>query len=899
MKERPGDYWFALLLLGALCTAAPAAESQWVRTGVTGRLIYVPDAEGDRILDFSDVGYQGRGTELLPMSVPNVITLAPIAGDDTTQIQNAINAVAAMPLGPDGFRGAVLLGAGHYDINTQLTIGASGVVLRGVGRNSTDTVLHGRGTTQRPLVQVLGSGSPSFSGNPKRNMIDKVVPVGATSFRVDQTSGLAVGDTVRVERPSTAEWIAAVGMDNPPDDDPPWEPGAMNIRFDRTITRIEGNRVFLDAPLANSFELQYGGGTIQKYTWNGRIENVGIENLRAESDFTSATDEAHAWEFIAIGNAQHVWVRQTASQYFGDSAVVSNPTAKWVTVDDAQNFDPVSVVTGERRYTFDLSGQLELVTNSQANSGRHDFVNNSTRPAGPHVFHNSIAHNALNDSGPHQRWATGTLFDNVTVNGDNINTRNRGSFGTTHGWSGANMVIWNSQADGFIVQNPPTAQNWLIGSTGTIQNDTQFGPQPPGTVDSHGTPVTVGGTHSLYEAQMNDSADIREFHWTANSGTWNDALGWQEAVTPGVYRVSTRDYLVGDIDGFTFDGAASVDRPFLDASWRAAIADSSALPITGLDDLAGNQNVAFTIQHQLDAGERVVHGFLALGLRQSAGSEVATDFLRLFDTAPEHRLDFATLGWNSQVNSTGTFVGVVDMGGYLEQMQSSAVNVQLNDDTGLDWAMYVATVATPIASATGPDVFVDGGSVAIDVPTAPVESLHVGADAMLHFALGSSFEFQPAIAVAGQAALDGTLAVTLAPGYVPMADDSFELISAGGLAGAFDEVLLPALGPELTWDLAATDNSLVLSVVEAIAGDFNRDGVVDTADFTVWRDGLGTLYTAEHFDQWRSNFGYPQGGGGAASRAIGPTVPEPCSLALLAPGSLAIFVRLSRSCRLR
>jgi hypothetical protein len=34
-----------------------AQESKWVKTSVTGRLIYVPDAEGDRVPDFSMVGY--------------------------------------------------------------------------------------------------------------------------------------------------------------------------------------------------------------------------------------------------------------------------------------------------------------------------------------------------------------------------------------------------------------------------------------------------------------------------------------------------------------------------------------------------------------------------------------------------------------------------------------------------------------------------------------------------------------------------------------------------------------------------------------------------------------------------------------------------------------------------
>ena len=717
--------WLVLSSLWAAFLPAPlmAVESRWVQTGVTGRLIYTPDAEGDRIMDFSGVGYKGRGTSLIPNNVPTVISVSPIAGDDTQHIQDAINQVAAMPPDANGYRGAVLLNAGDYDIASQLTIGVSGIILRGVGRNDGDTVLHAHGTSQRSLIQVAGTGSQTFTGNPKRNMIDKTVPVGATSFRVDSTSGLTVGDTVRVERPSTAAWIHAVGMDNPPDGDPPWEAGTMNIRYDRQITRIEGNRVFLDGPLANSFEQQYGGGTIQHYTWAGRIDNVGIENLRHESDFASDTDEDHAWQFVSIDNAQNVWVRHTTSQFFANSAVLSNPTAKWVAVDDAINLDPKSTVTGERRYTFDLSGQLDMVANSQANSGRHDFVNNSTRPPGPHVFYNSVATSALNDTGPHQHWATGSLFDNITVQGNNIDVRNRGSLGTTHGWSGANMVIWNSIADGFIVQNPPTAQNWLIGSTGPVINDTEFGPQPPGYVDSPNTPVTVGGSNRLYQAQLNDSADVREFHWAGGTGDWSDALSWDKSVAPGTYRISSRDYLVGDIDNYTYDGAgaSNVDNAYIDPAWRTAIQNSSTLPITGLDDLSANHNIAFTIQYQLDSGERVVHGYLAFGMKQAASSDVATDFLQLFDTDANHRLMFANLGWDAKINTSDTFVGVVDMGDYLDKLQSGSVNVRLNDDTGLDWAMYVVTVATPMSDSTGPSVFLDrAGTVSVNAALPPL-----------------------------------------------------------------------------------------------------------------------------------------------------------------------------------
>ena len=48
---------------------------------------------------------------------------------------------------------------------------------------------------------------------------------------------------------------------------------------------------------------------------------------------------------------------------------------------------------------------------------------------------------AWNDIGPHHRFATGTLYD--TVSGGLLSVEDRGSSGTGHGWSGANVVYWN------------------------------------------------------------------------------------------------------------------------------------------------------------------------------------------------------------------------------------------------------------------------------------------------------------------------------------------------------------------------------------------------------------------------------------------------------------------------
>ncbi|MBX3433244.1 MAG: hypothetical protein KF847_07975 [Pirellulales bacterium] len=861
------------IVAALFATPVAAAESAWVKTGATGRLVYVPDAQGDRILDFSGVGYMGRGVEAIPTQAPTVVTLAPIAGDDTAQIQAAINQVAAMPLGSDGYRGAILLQAGVYDIGTQLNITASGIVLRGEGRGADGTVLHGRGTTQRALVNIVGSTSVSNVGS-SRNMIDKVVPAGSNSFRVDVPGEFQPGDKVRITRPGTQAWINAIGMNNPPDGDPPWTTGQATLTFDRVVARIEGNRVFLDAPLPQSFEQQYGGGQIRRYNWNGVVEHVGIENLRGDSDYVSATDENHAWEFITVGSsantgrAQNVWIKDVTAVHFGYSLVTAKQGSKWVTVDNGQVLDPISVITGGRRYSYDLSGELGLVANSTADKGRHDFVNNTSRTPGPNVFYNSSATNANSDTGPHQRWATGSLFDNVTVQGHDINIRNRGSFGTTHGWAGANMVVWNSRARTFRVQNPPTSQNWLVGSIGPIVEDTTFGPQPSGYYDSHGTPVTVGGRTSLYEAQMNDSRDVRTFHWGGEVGTWDDAQSWSENLAPdAVYRISHRDYLLGDVDEFVYDGSASVDNHFADSAWKAYAHAATGAVATGFDDLTAGRATAFTMQHPLDAGERIVHGYMALAMRAKAGS-AAPEFLQLFNNSSANRLEFADLGWNGQINSSSTFVGVVDLGPFVPQMQGGVMNVLVDESAGVDWGLYVATVATPIASPLGPVAVFDAGGMALVTSTpAPLGGLEFvpGVPAALGLVGGAKLHVQGrvdlawsstlifeaagaivsefgAIATAGPATLAGNLELVLAGDYVPAIGDSLALLAASSVTGTFADVTLPALEPGLAWQIDYQPTGVALRV--GYAADFNQDGVVDGDDLSLWQANFGTTAAA-------------------------------------------------------
>jgi hypothetical protein len=206
--------------------------------------------------------------------------------------------------------------------------------------------------------------------------------------------------------------------------------------------------------------------------------------------------ERHGWTFVDLVHARNAWVRNVVSIHFGYSCVFVERDCKWVTVDACACLDPVSIITGGRRYSFALDGQLTLVEHCFSRNGRHDFVMHALA-AGPNVFYDCVAVLSHADSGPHHRWSAGTLYDNVRVSGvgrgaGEINIRNRGNMGTGHGWAGANQVAWNCRADAMIVENPPTAQNWAIGCVaGSYRGD--------GDWESKGRPVSPA---SLYLAQL-------------------------------------------------------------------------------------------------------------------------------------------------------------------------------------------------------------------------------------------------------------------------------------------------------------------------------------------------------------------------------------------------------------
>jgi len=201
-------------------------------------------------------------------------------------------------------------------------------------------------------------------------------------------------------------------------------------------------------------------------------------------------DEEHAWEAVEVGNLRDGWVQNVTAVHFGYSCVSLLEGARRITVQDCAFLDPVSRITGARRYSFNVSGQLCLVQRCYARGGRHDFVMHS-RARGPNAFVDCVADRTYCASGPHHRWATGTLYDNVSC--EELYVRWRADWGSGHGWPGANTVFWNCRADHVICQKPPTAQNWCVGCTGHIRGN--------GRIRSSGEPVSP---RSLYLEQLED-----------------------------------------------------------------------------------------------------------------------------------------------------------------------------------------------------------------------------------------------------------------------------------------------------------------------------------------------------------------------------------------------------------
>lgn len=408
--------------LGVATTAKAGKEKQ----------VYIP-------MDYSTCGYHASETAI--PDVANAVYVECGDGDMHDILQKAIDYVSSLKPDKNGRRGAVLLGAGTFNIDKPLRICASGVVLRGSGQDKTTIIK--RGIDRGALLYI--EGDMSISGGDTIAIDGTKTPAGATTLTIASAKGLKTGDRIRIVRPSTREWIESLGCyDFGGDlDYTGWKPGDIDITWDRTIVSATGNSITIDAPITTTLDQKYGGGYLITGYNQGEITECGIENmtLLSEHNTWNPKDEDHCWDAIWMDNMRDCWVRRVNFRSFAGSAVNIQKNTSRITVEDCIASEPVSEVGGWRRGVFITRGQQTLIQRCVSRKGIHDFAAGFCA-AGPNAFVQCEGEESLGFSGSIGSWAAGLLFDIVNIDGNDIAFKNLEQFQFGTGWNTANSMLW-------------------------------------------------------------------------------------------------------------------------------------------------------------------------------------------------------------------------------------------------------------------------------------------------------------------------------------------------------------------------------------------------------------------------------------------------------------------------
>ena len=486
-----------------------------------GILTFPADTNGYRIPDFSHAGYKSSN-QPLPEHGKEYLTAVRLSdpnGDETSRIQKAIDEVSGLPPNKFGYRGAVKLGPGTWNV-TELVIDADGVVLRGEGKEL--TIL--QNTDNKAAKQVIRVGpeiSSSFptelwddgKGGSHCEITSPVVNVGESSLELASGHDLKTGDRIIIEHPCTQEWLAAIGGGAPGPKQ--WPVGSVPIRYYRYVTTVKGNAVTIDAPVMYSLVKKLAKCTVYNYSAITR-KLIGIENMTIDADISSDNfNENHAKACIQTQRAENCWFRNIRTQNFYSSGFYLIESSR-ITVLNCEAIDPHSKITSSRRYNFQIrGGQLVLFKNCYAKKGRHCFVGGGHGMDSGIVFLNCTAvdNYAATEDG-HQRWVNGTLFDNCVFSQKNVpeegNTfdpkmlwlGNHGINSNGHGWASCTTVAYKCTVNspGYaIIAKPPTGMNYEIDCTGDFRSDHFAHGDYPGALN-----IATSGTlpESLFEAQL-------------------------------------------------------------------------------------------------------------------------------------------------------------------------------------------------------------------------------------------------------------------------------------------------------------------------------------------------------------------------------------------------------------
>ncbi|TWT35363.1 Extracellular serine protease precursor [Posidoniimonas corsicana] len=402
---------------------------------------------------------------------------------------------------------------------------------------------------------------------------------------------------------------------------------------------------------------------------------------------------------------------------------------------------------------------------------------------------------------------------------------------------------------------------------GGIQGAGNFTKRGPGTLSIEKA-STFTGSFTVAEGAVVARSNVVNGNLTVSSGAVLSAIGDKAVNTPGVVFL----YGAMDINARTDDNSLTTrtGQIFGPGSILASNPNASEPSSLIVDSQTGLASFTGSIQ-----------GAVSL-VKSGSGTQ-------------------ALSGHNTYSGSTTVQAGVLQVNGTHTGGENYAVvgGGSLSGNGAVDAAVVVEA----------------GGIVA---PGASVGSLTLGE---IEFQTGSTLAVELGglsagiehdELAAGAATLGGSLSVSLLESdgalFLPPPDGSFTILTAESLSGSFENADAgDRIGTEggegsVIVSYNYVEGAVVLSEF-LMTGDFNGDGQIDAADYTVWRDVRGNAvpqYTSadangdgfvdtKDYAVWRSHFGYAGDASGASN-----AVPEPLS-AVLAASVIAWIMGSTRS----
>lgn len=515
-KEYEDGAYPPQLVLSSEEYASPA-EPQHRELGADGRSSLYPadwypgyaDEEGRFLHDFSYAGYH-MGDDPIPSDIPGEtvdVTQAPYHADATGQMDATSAIQAAIDAVGDAGGGVVYLPAGTYKVKPQgtnnqaLKLSQSGVVLRGAGPDQTfiyneEPVMRGK-----DIITITSEGGAFQPVSGTETMLRTDLPEPTVHIPVQDASAYAPGDWLAVHNHYTEAFIAEHDMIGW------WDTyiGDEGVTFYRKVLAVdaETDTLTIDIPTRYALKVRDLSGV---YKLNPPVTEVGVERLSignvqnltpgiAESDNTvegTAGYEVAGTNALNFVRVTDSWAREVHTyrpptndpdyHFHILSNGINLINTRNVTIIDCDLKKPLFRGAGGNGYLYEITGNDNLVMDSVAEEGRHNFTFSHMRTSG-NVIRDSVSLDPTLAIDFHQYLSASNLLDGMELYGDKIeaSVRPYPSSSTTHrhGVTTSQTAIWNTYghyahssetASQVIVDSRQHGYGYIIGTQGDTSN---------------------------------------------------------------------------------------------------------------------------------------------------------------------------------------------------------------------------------------------------------------------------------------------------------------------------------------------------------------------------------------------------------------------------------------------